>query len=122
MMHYTHRKRCNDDRTKSFYSQETSFLSGSMVVIRNNPFFVLWNGMVFLIETLRRITTYIPPIRRKLMGLLLTSNYENHISSIQPQVTLLSKVLGVIILIAWIGFTIIVFAKFNVSAFTIFTD
>lgn len=73
-------------------------------------------GWFFLIETVRRLITYIPPWNKKLRYLFLGPEGDEPPASqvSNPRAVLLSKILSFIILLGWIGMTIFIFARMNV--------
>lgn len=76
-------------------------------------------GWFFLIETVRRIVTYFPPLRTRLRKLILGSKLEPAQAVISTTTNRISQVMEWIIIGAWIGLTIFVFMKANLSLFTI---
>jgi hypothetical protein len=79
-------------------------------------------GWFFLIESFRRLLTYIPPINRKLQNYYINEvgqpKTENNV--VDPKLILLSNIFRLIILFGWIGMTIFVFAKMNIPLISIF--
>lgn len=79
-------------------------------------FAFMWGlGWFFLVETLRRIVTYVAPFRRILGNTLLGEDLESETARIAPGNKMLSQIMGGIIILAWVAMTIFVFAKANVS-------
>jgi hypothetical protein len=81
-------------------------------------------GWFFLLESLRRLVTYIPPLDRKIRELLIgkeqverTSSYTD---SVSQNMVLISKITRLIIVIVWIGITIFVFMKINIPLIDLF--
>jgi hypothetical protein len=79
-------------------------------------------GWFFLIESLRRLLTYIPSLNQRIKlflvgdaGVVNSPNYAT-----DPKLIILSKFLAAIILLAWIGITIFVFLKVNIPLSVIF--
>lgn len=80
-------------------------------------------GWFFLIETLRRVLTYIPPLGRWFRKLILGE--EELLSQMKPtasQYELFSRVLGFMITLGWAMITIFVFTKINIPLLDIFTS
>jgi hypothetical protein len=79
-------------------------------------------GWFFLIESLRRLLTYIPTLNRKLQNHSgdeagqLTSESE----ATDPKLVHLSNIFRLVILLGWIGITIFVFAKVNIPLIEFF--
>lgn len=73
-------------------------------------------GWFFLLESLRRLITYIPPLNRKIKEIFL--GREEQMTPEQPLanpgLVTISRALGIIIMMVWIGFTIFVFVKMNI--------
>jgi hypothetical protein len=79
-------------------------------------------GWFFLLETFRRLLTYLPPInnyiRKLVVGRYEPTNLE--VDSTNPNLVKLSRVLKIVILLIWIGMTIFVFMKINIPLIRIF--
>jgi hypothetical protein len=72
-------------------------------------------GWFFLLESLRRLITYIPPlnnwVRKITIGEGKFATFESNTAN--SKLVIASKFLGVIIMLGWIGLTIFIFAKLN---------
>lgn len=80
----------------------------------------IWGlGWFFLIETVRRIVTYFPPLRARLRRLIFGLQPEPDKVMVSATTNIISQVMGWIIIGAWIGLTVFVFMKANISFFTI---
>ena len=78
-------------------------------------------GWFFLLESLRRLTTYISPLNRIIQSLLFEKPTSTIITnSTDPKLLLISRILRTIILLFWIGATIFVFLKINIPLKDIF--
>jgi hypothetical protein len=77
-------------------------------------------GWFFLMLTLRRIVTYIPPLRRKLREFIYGSGLEMDSKNGSPTLKMASQILTGIITVSWIGLTIFAFLKINIPLITIF--
>jgi hypothetical protein len=79
-------------------------------------------GWFFLIESIRRLITYIPPLNRIIQDFLVGKEDHNfsEMQSSTPNVIFLSKILRLIIFLGWVGITIFVFAKVNIPLIEIF--
>lgn len=76
----------------------------------------IWGlGWFFLVETLRRIVTYFPPLRHRLRILILGAELEAETIAVTPTTKMVSQIMGGIIIVGWIGLTIFVFTKANIS-------
>ena len=79
----------------------------------------IWGlGWFFLIETLRRIITYFPPLRKSLRKFLIGIDAETETSG-TPALKRASQIMSGLIIVGWIGLTIFVFLKANISLITI---
>jgi hypothetical protein len=79
----------------------------------------IWGlGWFFLIETLRRIITYFPPLRRSLRKLLVGIDAETETTGTSAM-KMASQIMPGLIIVGWIGLTIFVFWKANISLETI---
>lgn len=94
--------------------------------IKPYGFFILWwvlglilaciwgLGWFFLIETLRRVITFYPPTRDRLKRLFDVSGEIKPVSlTLSNQRK--SQIMELIIILAWIGMTIFVFDRANIS-------
>jgi hypothetical protein len=71
----------------------------------------IWGlGWFFLIETLRRIITYFPPLRRSLRKFLIGMDAETETTG-TPAMKMASQIMSGLIIIGWIGLTILYFGK-----------
>jgi hypothetical protein len=81
-------------------------------------------GWFFLIESLRRILTYIPPIDRMMRKIFVGKVNEDQIGSEKADSNktsvYISRILGALITLIWIALTIIVFMKVNIPIIDIF--
>jgi hypothetical protein len=80
-------------------------------------------GWFFLLESLRRLATYISPLNRKMRYLLLGKEEPSTIETqtTNPNAIFLSKFFRLIILLGWIVMTIVVFNKINIPLVEFFS-
>ena len=81
----------------------------------------IWGlGWFFLVETLRRVITYFPPLRHRIRLLMLGADLETETIAVSPTTKMVSQIMGMIIIAGWIGLTIFVFLRANITLFVIF--
>jgi|GEM_PF-4854395 len=86
---------------------------------------IFWGlGWFFLLESLRRLVTYIPPLDHKIRVILLGKEQverdSQHSISISPGMVTISKLIRVLILVVWAGITIFVFLRINIPLIVLF--
>lgn len=81
-------------------------------------------GWFFLLESLRRLITYISPLDRKIREILIGKEQVERISSqtdsVNPNLVAISKTIRLVIVIVWIGITVFVFMKINIPLIELF--
>jgi hypothetical protein len=79
-------------------------------------------GWFFLMMTIRRMVTYIPPLNRKLREFIYGPGLEAESIKVSPPLRAASQIMAWIITVIWIGLTIFVFIKINIPLITIFVS
>jgi hypothetical protein len=79
-------------------------------------------GWFFLMLTLRRIVTNVPPLRRKLREFIYGPGLEMDSKDVSPPLRMASQIMAGIITVSWIGLTIFVFLRINIPLITIFVS
>ena len=80
-------------------------------------------GWFFLLECLRRLLAYVPQLNRRIRKVFFGKEATEiqDVEQTSPGLIFASRMLGLIIMVVWIGLTIFVFAKINIPLSDIFS-